>query len=362
MKVYCFPADIHGCGYYRLIWASKQLQQDGYDVEIVWPDQRGRALQAKMRGDQMVDVGIPADADVVVLQRITHRYMVPAISLIRQKGVAVVVDMDDDLTCIHPANPAFQVLHPSGPNPDHSWRNTTLACEAATLVTLSTPALLSVYARKRPGRVLYNCVPRRYLDVPHSDSDVIGWPGSVHSHPTDLQVMGSAPAQLLREGHRFKIAGPLDGVHAALSVSPSSEIETTGTVKIEEWPLAVSSLGIAVTPLADSKFNSGKSWLKMSEAAACGVPVVASPRAEYSRLHKLGVGWLARTPAEWKTKLRELATNADARLELAERGREVMKSWTIEKNAWLWWETWVDALHLQREDSTDSPLVRRAAP
>jgi glycosyltransferase involved in cell wall biosynthesis len=316
-----------------------------------------------MKGDRMVDVKVPEDADVIVLQRITHRYMVPAISLMRAKGIAVVVDMDDDLTCIHPANPAFRALHPAiNGNSDHSWQNTTLACEAATLVTVSTPALLEVYARKSPGRVLYNCVPQRLLDVPHNDSDVIGWAGSVHSHPTDLQVMGAAPAQLLREGHRFKVAGPISGVHAALGVSTKFEIASTGVVKLEEWPLAVSSLGVAVTPLADTKFNISKSWLKAAEAAACGVPVVASPRAEYTRLHKLGVGWLARTPSEWRTKLQVLASDADQRAELAQRGREVMRKWTIEGNAWLWWETWVDALQLQRENSTTNPLVRRVAP
>ena len=316
-----------------------------------------------MKGDVMIDVGIPADADVVVLQRITHRYMVPAISLIRRKGVAVVVDMDDDLTCIHPANPAFHVLHPTiGAQADHSWKNTTLACEAATLVTVSTPALLNVYARRSPGRVLYNCVPKRMLDVPHNDSDVIGWPGSVHSHPTDLQAMGSAIAQLISEGRRFKVAGPIDGVHTALGVLRKNEIEATGTVKIEEWPLAVSSIGVGVAPLADSKFNKSKSWLKLAEMAACGVPAVASPRVEYSRLHKLGVGWLARNPAEWRTKLRTLATNEVVRRELTERGRDVMRTWTIEGNAWRWWETWVEALQLQREvgaTSTTSPLVRR---
>lgn len=327
----------------------------------MWPEQRGRALAATMRGGTMVDIKVPEDADVIVLQRVTHRYLVPAIKLIRAKGIAVVVDMDDDLTCIHPANPAFRMLHPTaGTTPDHSWQNTTLACEAATLVTVSTPALLQVYARKSPGRVLYNMVPKRYLDVPHVDSDIIGWPGSVHSHPTDLQVMGSAPAQLLQEGCKFKVAGPLAGVHAALGVSTKFEIETTGTVKIEEWPLAVSSIGVGIAPLADTKFNSGKSWLKVAELAACGVPVVASPRAEYSRLHKLGVGWLAKTPAEWRSKLRTLTSQPTTRLELAEQGRDVMCGWTIEDNAWLWWETWVEALKLQREGNTNSPLVRRS--
>jgi hypothetical protein len=104
---------------------------------------------------------------------------------------------------------------------------------------------------------------------------------------------------------------------------------------------------------------SHNSWLKVAELAACGVPVVASPRVEYSRLRKLGVGWLARNPSEWRAKLRILTSSEAERVELAQRGRAVMQNWTIEGNAWRWWETWTDALKLQRESSAASPLVRR---
>lgn len=352
MKVYVFPADTHGCGCYRLIWPARALRRQGHDVVIVMPQNRSAMLRGVVRGDIMVDVQVPGDADVIVFQRVTHRHVTQAISIIRRKGIAVVVDMDDDLTCIHPANPAFGMLHPRGPNPDHSWRNTTKSCQSATLVTVSTPALLDVYARHGRGHVLYNMVPRHMLALEHADSDVIGWGGSVHSHPTDLQVMGSAIAQLLQAGHKFRVAGQLAGIHQALGVSSRVDIEATGVVDIEAWPLALNTIGIGVAPLADSKFNQSKSWLKMAEYAALGIPVVASPRAEYTRLHKLGVGWLARHPNDWRAKLRTLAGSADARRELGDAGREVMRSHTIEENAWRWWESWTLALEIQREQVT----------
>lgn len=355
MKVYAFPADQFGCGHYRVIWPAEVLRAQGHDVHVVRPEERDRMLAGSMRGDKMVEVQIPADADVIVLQRVTHRYLVQAIPLMRRKKVAVVVDIDDDLTCIHPANPAFAMLHPNNGNRDHSWQNTLAAAEAATLVTVSTPALVKRYGRRGNAEVLYNRVPARMLDVPRSDSDVIGWAGSVHSHPTDLQAMGPAPAQLLQAGCRWKIAGPIAGVHAALGVPDSFKIESTGTVHdIYHWPLAIASLGIGVAPLADTRFNSAKSWLKMAEYAAAGVPCVGSPRAEYARIAKLGVGWLARTPNEWKTKLRTLVDSADARAELSERGRQVMREHTIEGNAWRWLELWQDALRSERS----TPLSR----
>jgi glycosyltransferase involved in cell wall biosynthesis len=360
VKIYVFPADTNGCGYYRLIWPAEVLKQRGHDVTIIVPKKRDEMLQGKMQGDTMVDVKIPADADVIVFQRVTHRHLVQAISLIRKRGIAVVVDMDDDLTCIHPANPAFNALHPRNGSRDHSWENTLRACANATMVTVSTPALIQRYAKTTAGRVLYNMVPKRMLDVPHEDSIAVGWAGSVHSHPTDLQVMGPAVAQLLQHGHQFKVVGPITGVHEALGVGKTAPIDTTGIIKdIYAWPLGVASVGIGVAPLADSKFNTAKSWLKMAEYAAAGVPCIASPRDEYTRLHKLGVGLLAKNPTEWRQQLNSLITSESQRRELSEAGREVMRELTIEKNAELWLEAWRDAYKIQRKGMS-SPLVRVA--
>lgn len=354
MKVYVFPADTGGCGFYRLIWPAQVLAAAGHDVVIVHPRDRDRSLQARVNADRVVSVRIPADADVLVFQRVTHKYLVQMIPIVRAQHVAVVIDMDDDLTCIHPSNPAFHMLHPSGPNPMHAWHHTQTACDAATLVTTSTPALAKRYGTRTPARVLYNAVPQRYLDVEHEDSDLVGWAGSVHSHPTDLQVMGPAVAQHLQAGGKFKVVGPIEGVHRALGISSDREIDSTSPVKIEAWPLAINCLGIGVAPLADSRFNAAKSWLKPLEYAAVGVPCVASPRAEYSRLAKLGVGRLAKDPREWRRALRELTRWPTQRRELSERGREAARKLTIELNAWRWLEAWSEALELQRADALAS--------
>jgi glycosyltransferase involved in cell wall biosynthesis len=349
VKVYVFPADEAGCGHYRLIWPAQVLAKQGHDVVVVAPSARDQALAARLDGDHIVSVRVPDDADVIVFQRVTSRYLVEAISIIRGSGRAVVVDMDDDLTCIHPANPAFHALHPSGPNALHSWQNTLTACDAATLVTVSTDVLRTRYARQTPGIVLRNAIPARYLEIQHEDSDVVGWAGSVHSHPTDLQAMGAAAAQLLQAGCKFRVVGPISGVHKALGISQKYELESSGVIAdIRAWPLAVNTLGIGVAPLAATKFNAAKSWLKPLEYAAVGVPCVISPRPEYVRLARLGVGELANDPKEWRKKVYLLARHSSRRQELAERGRQVANGQTIEKNAWRWLEAWTKAFELQR--------------
>lgn len=358
MKVYVFPADRFGCGHYRLIWPSIALKNQGHDVVIVDPSARDGMMDGVMDGDTMIDVRIPEDADVMVFQRVTHKYIARAMELIRAKGVATVIDMDDDLSCIHPSNPAFNFMHPKGPYPLHSWHNTQLACESASMVVTATPALVERYAPHGRGRVFDNYVPSFMLDVEHKDSNIIGWPGSTHSHPDDLQVMGSSMSKLHRDGVVLANIGDGKGVREAWGLTEDVSLHVSGTVPIEQWGLAVTKLGIGVAPLADTRFNAAKSWLKMAEMAAVGVPCVASPRAEYTRLHEMGVGWLAKDHKDWYRKLKTLAFNDQARLELSEQGRDVMAGMTIEANSWKLAEIWAEASKLERGRGVRSAFGR----
>lgn len=349
MKIYVMPADVQGCGHYRLIWPARVLQSLGYDVTIVDTQSADDMMTGSVRDGKLIDVKIPKDADVMVFQRVTNQYMAAAIRLIQEKDVAVVIDMDDDLANIHPSNPAFGFLHPRGPYPEQSWMNAARACDDATMVVTATPALIQRYARHGRGRVFDNYVPGRMLDIPHEDNDLIGWAGSVHSHPDDLQAMGPSVNILARGGYTFGNVGSGDGIHKAWGLSETTEIYTSGIVPIEQWGEAVTVLGIGVAPLADTVFNAAKSWLKMAEYAAVGVPCIASPRAEYTRLHKHGVGLLAKDPGDWKRKMKMLAENTAARRELSEQGRDVMAGMTIEGHAWRLMEIWTEALRIQRK-------------
>lgn len=345
MKTYVLPADRFGCGFYRLIWPAMALMNQGLDITIVDPASRDSAIQGVMEEDTMVDVKIPEDADLMVFQRISHRQVARAVELIRAKGVAVVVDMDDDLASIHPSNPAFDFMRPGGSQPDHSWHNAQQACDSATLVTVTTEPLRRRYGRTGNGRIYDNYVPAYMLDVPHEDSDTIGWPGSVHSHPNDLHVMGTAPSRLHQDGRKLAVIGDGIGVGEIWGVP----VHASGVIDFHSWPHSVTKLGIGVAPLADTVFNAAKSWLKVAEMSAVGVPWVASPRAEYARLHRMGAGLLAKDQKDWYRKLTQLASSQSMREELSAQGRDVMQGMTIEANAWRLAEIWQEAVKIERQ-------------
>lgn len=355
MRVYVFPADAYGCGNHRLIWPARELAATGHDVEVVEPSRR--AVQLDIEDDRAVRIHLPADADVAVFQRVTNRWLAQAIPLVRAAGVAAVVDVDDDLAAIHPGNPAFAALHPRNENrlgangrvSRHSWHHLRAACEAATLVTVSTPALLPRYAAHGRGRVLRNVLAAHYYGIERADSDLVGWPASLHSHPDDPAAVGSAVAIHAQRGGRFAVLAKPDGVGRAFGL-PEDPLGVHRNTDILDWPRLVATIGVGIAPLADTRFNAAKSWLKPLEMSAVGVPWVASPRPEYAELHGRGAGVLAEKPKRWLRALAELAGPGGdrRRAELSEAGRAVAADLSLEAHAWRWWEAWSNALDLER--------------
>lgn len=339
MRTVVYPSDSHGCGSFRAIWPGQHLAAAGHDVEVVGPGDR--RVRLVMDGHTVKDVLV--DADVVVLQRVTHAYMAQAVGVMRAKGITVIVDVDDDLSCIHPSNPAWEVHRPG--RGAHSWHNLALACRSASLVTVSTPALLDVYARHGRGHVLPNVLPDMYYGLERQDSDVVGWPGSYHSHPNDPEVVGGAVARLVDEGAEFVMRGDPTGAGRAFGLAGDPP---GGPVPVEEWPAAVASLGIGIAPLADTKFNRSKSHLKPLELSACGVPWVASPRVEYQRLHAMGAGILADRPRTWYREVKRLRESPAMRQELSEAGRAVAERLRMRDHFWKWAEAWDRAVELDR--------------
>lgn len=351
MKVAVYPADRWGCGSHRMIWPAEELQRRGYDVTVVSTQNRRVEMVIDNRTDCVAEVKIADDVDVVVFQRVTHRYLAQAVSVIRQSGRTVVIDIDDDLSSIHPSNPAWQHLHPktqqrrAGKSGDylHSWHNLGQACRDASLVVTTTAALVDKYGHGH-GVVIPNYLADHYYDVAHEDSDVIGWPASLTSHPNDPEALGSAVARLVDGGARFAVTSVASGVGRAFGLESDDQVERADRViDLHDWPSELTKIGIGIAPLADTKFNAAKSWLKPLELAAVGVPWVGSPRADYQRLHALGCGVLADRPKDWFRVLSRLLTDEPRRRELSDAGRAVAATLRLRDHATDWWDAWSEA-------------------
>jgi hypothetical protein len=350
VKVYILPADAHGCGHYRLIWPADVLRKEGHNITILPPTKESGFLAKveDVNGKPILKgLQIPKDADVIVLQRPSHELQPQMVDMLRSAGVAVVVDMDDDMTSIDPGNVAYATYSPRTTGP-FSWRNSLDSCRRATLVTTSTQRLQKVYGSPGRGLVLDNYVPQACLEFPAVDREGFGWAGTTLSHPNDLQTTGRVVQQLQGDGYRFRVVGGPSKVKEALKLT--QEPEYTGTVDLIDWVKTIGqTYQVGMVPLAPTAFNSAKSRLKGIEHMAAGVPWVASPREEYRRLHReSGCGLLAERPKDWYSLLSQLLKDEVLRKEQAEMGREYMQDQTYQKQAWRWLEAWETALKIQR--------------
>lgn len=344
-RVLVYPADEGGCGMYRLIWPTVALTEQGADVTMVLPgDPSGWHLQGQFWTDdqgrpELLDVQTP-DADVVVIQRPLKDLFVHAIPKLQARGVKVVVEIDDDFDTISRRNVSWENVQPHL-HPHRNKAHLRRACELADLVTVTTPALAARYGKHGRVRIIPNYIPARYLDIrpPAHDGVVVGWSGSIETHPDDLQVCGAGVAQAVSStGATFAVIGTGTGVKAALGLREPPL--ACGWRPIDQYPEAVAQLDVGIVPLELTPFNEAKSALKGLEYAALGVPFVASPTGPYRTLVGRGVGLLADSPKAWKGTVGELVRNAEFRTNLAGQGREVAAGLTIEGHCGEWWDAW----------------------
>ena len=346
MKVYVLPADAFGCGHYRVIWPADVLRSQGFDVTIIPPDGQS-GFEVNVRDNVLTGARVPEDADVIVMQRPAHPLQPQLIRMMRQNHIAVVVDMDDDMSSIHPNNIAFNMYRPSS-STQFSWRHAAESCKEATLVTVSTPALKRIYGNHGRSIVLDNYVPARCLEYDKPVTGFFGWAGTTSSHPNDLQMTGRAIQQLIDAGYPFQVIGGRSKVQAAAKLKEQPPF--TGSMGLDKWVRMIAEhCDVGLVPLAPTAFNASKSRLKGIEYLAAGVPFVYSPREEYRRLNReSGCGLAADTPRQWFTQVKRLMDDEVLRKEQVEMGRAFMADQTYQAQAYRWAEAWRRAYETER--------------
>lgn len=338
MKVSVHPGDKGGCGHYRMIWPAEVLIAQGHDI-VINSEINAKFLDYGKGKVEVLNAEVPDGADVVVLQRPLHADVVRLIPHLRDKGAAIVVEIDDDFRHIDANNIAFKRSHPRW-SPEHNFKILDQAIALADLVTVSTPRLKEIYGGGSNIIVLPNYVPDWYLDTTAEGPRYgVGWSGSVLTHPGDLEITRGG---LRNTPERFRVVGSGKGVRTALGLD--YDPETTEWLDISgDYQKALATLKVGVVPLKDSLFNHAKSWLKGLEYASVGVPFIASPTEEYESLSKLGAGKLASRARHWEKEVRWLLTDPHYWEERSQEGIEAAKKLTYTEHAWKWMDAWEQA-------------------
>lgn len=331
MRIFGWCADRQGCGWYRIALPLHGLRAWG-----------GHEVAASER--------IPRDlsgVDVVVGQRVclpgpTSLWQ----RLCREKRVATVYEVDDDLLSVDPSS---EIAHAFYSRPEIQ-ANVVANAAAADLVTVSTEPLAEVMRRHNPRVVvLPNVVDGALLDVqrPHRKRLTVGWAGSA-THRMDLAEAAGGLRQFLRRNPEVDLH--VIGTDYSRMIA-GSDRGLAERIRYTGWQPQIADyyrhldFDIGLAPLRAHVFNRCKSPVKALEYAALGIPVVASDTGPYAGFVEHQVtGVLVRYPHEWATWLRTLAHDHAMREEMGAAAREQARGWTIQARWGAWQDTYSNLL------------------
>jgi len=255
----------------------------------------------------------------------------------KKYNIPVIFDIDDmvfDPSTLHLLR-AHSVPEKRGPMSYamNAWRETMRNCD---YVTVSTEALLLIAHQKgaRPF-VIPNNIPKGLIDKITAKSGIlkkkrnhvyIGYFSGTSTHLVDFEECADAVYKVLKlyEYASFVLVGEYE---------KSERFNNFGDRFIyiplqnyENMLRLVADMDIVLAPLElNNAFTDCKSQLKVFEAAAFGVPCVASPVRSYLSYVKDGVsGYLAATPDEWEGKLSKLIESSQLRMCMGEQATKTI--------------------------------------
>jgi glycosyltransferase involved in cell wall biosynthesis len=332
---------------YRALLPMQALAEQGHQTDFVAWDQR----------DAPPPIETLRHADVVHLWRLFRGPARRLATALREAGVAVVFDNDDDMTRVPKGSPAYSEMKAAR---QQVAQELTATMRLADLVTTTCGELAGRLRRLGGGdvRVVENYVEPGFLRERGTADErvVVGWVAAAE-HRGDLKEL-----RLRRTLEQLLEAQPhvsLMSVGVDLGVR-SERYRHHPFVEFPELPDVISQFDVALAPIADVSFNRVRSNVKVKEYAAAGVPWLASPIGPYKELGEEQGGRLVPSHA-WAEALTDLVTDAHARAGLAERAAAWGRTQTVTGNVGEWEAAFAAAAE-RAGRTVDSPPARRDAP
>jgi len=329
MHVVALGTDGAGGAAYRAMLPMQGLAERGHRAEFVTWDQR----EAPPPFERL------RHADVVHMWRLFRGPARQLARALRDAGVAVVFDNDDDMTRVPKGSPAYREMSAAK---EQVAKELGAMLRLTELVTTTNAELAGRLRRLGGGNVR---IVENYLDPgflrerrPAGEGVTIGWVAGAE-HRGDLKELRLRRTleQLLEQHPHVSL------VSVGVDVGVRSERYTHHPfIRFPELPDAIARFDLALAPIADVSFNRVRSNIKVKEYAAAGVPWLASPIGPYKDLGEQQGGRLV-PDYGWADALAELVTDDAARGALAERAAAWGRTQTVSENAGEWEAAFADA-------------------
>lgn len=286
-----------------------------------------------------------AEADVCIVQRQCTEGNFLAIKAMKELGMKIIYDLDDNLWAVPNSNPAARVFRAV----QEALAYIAAQCDLITVSTLKLKGVVTNELSKRatqtvPVRVVPNMLSLDWFHSPLLPKDpekvIVGWAGS-NTHAGDIVYAWDAlPKALERVPNLYmEFVG---GAQPPSTIKDHPRVRIRSWVPVAEFPARFSSWGwdICLAPLDDNRFNRSKSNIKMLEAAAVGAICFVSPvgpYADFCDLHP-DLNYLeCLTSTQWENKIVEMAQDKARRQALAETMYKVaVANYEIKSHIGVW--------------------------
>ncbi|MFA0923740.1 glycosyltransferase family 2 protein [Xanthomonas fragariae] len=323
--IIALPADIEGCGHYRVIQPLRALREAGIVEGVLF------------NGYLEISELARQDPDVVILQRQVGEPRLEAMRRMKTLSRAFkVYELDDYLPNLPLKNVHREHM------PKDILKTVRRGLSFVDRFVVSTSALAEAFAGLHSDiRVAENRLPAHWWEaLPERSAHRgrrprIGWAGGA-SHTGDLEVIADVVRELANE-----VEWVFMGMYPFALRQHIHQFQPG--VRIDRYPAALSALDLdlALAPVEQNLFNACKSNLRLLEYGACGYPVIASDVRCYQG--NLPVTLVKNRYRDWIGAIRDHLADPDAAAAKGAALREVVRrDWMLTgHNLERWHGAWM---------------------
>lgn len=332
---------------YRAYQPMMELGRRGHECEYNRPGEPVFPLRELLR------------ADVVHVHRQLMPETIDAMRGLREAGVPVLWDNDDDIANVPRENPNYALL--GGKNARGVRQMIGEIVRLANVVTTPSERLAEQFSAAGAAevRVIENYLPREFPEqraISH-DGVVVAWLAGLE-HQLDYQRL-----RLRETLERLLDADPavrVLSIGLGLGLSDRSRYTHHRAVEFYDLPRALAAADIGIAPLVDVPWNQARSNVKLKEYGAAGLPWLASPVGGYPQLGADEGGRLV-ADDDWFDAITALIADARGRRKLAKRARKWAKRQTIDRHVDAWEQAYEAAIASARSArARDAPQPSHA--
>ncbi|MDW5595315.1 hypothetical protein VSS74_13285 [Conexibacter stalactiti] len=296
--------------------------------------------------------------DVALVQQATGDDDLAAVRRLRELGVAVVWDSDDDVRGIPRNSPAY---HRAGGRRGvrRLFERTVEIARTAHLMTTPSAHLAELYRAEgaRHVAVIENYLPNDAPGRPRTRHAgvVVGVVGALE-HERDLEQLriGAVLKELLARQPDVRVVA----IGCGLGFD-DPRCAWHRVVPPERLEQLTRGFDIGLAPLADGTLARSRSNVKLKEYAAGGAAWLASPIGPYVALGEEQGGQLV-ADGDWLAAIERLVVDPRRRVELATRARGWAARQTISSGARVWERELRAAIERARDERRVDTRVSRA--